>query len=56
MVSSNGREMTAISEAPAIAWFPLEMLFIGNVVNAIKTSQQDISQGMNMVDADSVSL
>ncbi|MCJ1430969.1 hypothetical protein MMC27_000319 [Xylographa pallens] len=56
MVSTNGQQLTVISEAPPIEWFPLERLFISNVIRAISSSSQDISQVLKIVNADSGSL
>ncbi|MCJ1289492.1 hypothetical protein MMC34_001025 [Xylographa carneopallida] len=56
MVGANGLELTVISEAPLVEWFPLEMIFMGNVVSAISSKTQDISQVLEVLDSDSSSL
>ncbi|MCJ1382482.1 hypothetical protein MMC17_005595 [Xylographa soralifera] len=56
MVSTNGLQLTVISEAPPIEWFPVEMLFMGNVISAISSSPQDITQVLMVLDSDSGSL
>ncbi|MCJ1415752.1 hypothetical protein MMC32_002085 [Xylographa parallela] len=56
MVGTNGQQLTMISEAPPIEWYPLERIFIGNIVKAISSNSQDISQVLKIVDADSASL
>ena len=56
MVSTDGLELTVISEAPPAEWFPLEMLFLGNVVSAIRASTQDRSQVHKVLNSDLSSL
>lgn len=56
MVSSNGKILTTMSEAPFPEWFPLELIFIGNVINAIDSSLQETSQILQILDTNSSSL
>ncbi|KAJ3545641.1 hypothetical protein NM208_g2412 [Fusarium decemcellulare] len=48
--ASNGTQLNVLSEAPLIEWFPMEMLFMGNVFHVLLGSRTDIAEMLNIID------
>ncbi|KAK2051736.1 hypothetical protein LY76DRAFT_639976 [Colletotrichum caudatum] len=47
---STSTQLYALSEAPLIEWFPLEMIFVGNVVQAISRTNLSIENLISSID------
>ncbi|KAI9150586.1 hypothetical protein HJFPF1_10361 [Paramyrothecium foliicola] len=56
LVASNSHQLHVLSEAPLMAWFPLEMVFVGNCLQAISSSKLGFAAAIDKIDKNEDSL